>query len=77
MAGLTLILSIFDRNFALSLGLESAKDPTPQEVTVIESQGSISQPVGFSRNEEGEEDEDARRTSHHRPVPGGVRIRSV
>lgn len=75
MAGITVILSLFDRNFALSLGLESDKGRNPQEMTVIESQASISQPVGFSRNEE-EEDGSDRGIHISGRVPSSVRLRT-
>lgn len=73
MPGVTLIFTAFDRNFVLSLGGEIQKEETEHEheVVIVESQGRVSQPVGFAPNddEEWEDDEDEGSRSkplHHR-----------
>jgi hypothetical protein len=59
MAGITLILSAFERNLVISLGAEVAKGEVEEkEVVVVESQGIISNPVGFVPNDEDEYDDD-------------------
>lgn len=59
MAGITLILSAFDRNLVLSFGAETQTDDelSGKEVIVVESSGEtqIAQ-VGFRPNDEDEEE---------------------
>lgn len=80
MAGLTLIITAFDRNLVLSFGAEVAKEDTDddKEVVVVESQGIISNPVGFVPNDEEEDEDDdgvyrSRGAVLGRPVGVGLR----
>jgi hypothetical protein len=65
MPGITLIFSAFDRNLVFSLGAEVAKDdPDEKEIVVVESQADMTiRQVGFTRNDEEEDEDDAYRSS--------------